>query len=135
MAYVFRKQISDKDKPTIKDLSGCAERYSVSLIATILRWLGYTHRKACVVLSNDGFILWARSSKNAFKDGPQAYYGSTIHHFPNMFMMLGPNTGLGHNSMIYMIESQTNYVVDAIQKMISQNIRSIEVKENIPINL
>ena len=70
-------------------------------------------------------------AKNAFKDGPQAYFGSTIHHFPNMFMMLGPNTGLGHNSMIYMIESQTNYVVDAIQKMISQNIRSIEVKEKV----
>ncbi|MDB5227979.1 MAG: NAD(P)/FAD-dependent oxidoreductase [Bacteroidota bacterium] len=69
--------------------------------------------------------------KNAFKDGPQAYYGSAIHGFPNMFMMLGPNTGLGHNSMVYMIESQTNYVVDAIQKMMANNIRTVEVKEEV----
>jgi len=69
--------------------------------------------------------------KNAFKDGPEAYYGTAIHQFPNMFMMLGPNTGLGHNSMIYMIESQTNYILDAIQKMQQQNIKSLEVKQEI----
>ena len=69
--------------------------------------------------------------KNAFANGPEAYYGTAVHHFPNMFMMLGPNTGLGHNSMIYMIESQTNYIIDAIQKMVKQNIRSIEVKQDV----
>lgn len=69
--------------------------------------------------------------KDSFTEGPHAYYGAAIHNFPNMFMMLGPNTGLGHNSMIYMIESQTNYVVDAIRKMIDQNIRSIEVREEV----
>lgn len=69
--------------------------------------------------------------QKAFENGPEAYYGSTVHNFPNMFMMLGPNTGLGHNSMIYMIESQTNYVVDAVQKMMQQNIKSIEVRKEV----
>jgi cyclohexanone monooxygenase len=69
--------------------------------------------------------------KDAFENGPEAYYGAAIHHFPNMFLMLGPNTGLGHNSMIYMIESQTNFVIDCIQKMVRQNIRSIEVKKEV----
>lgn len=67
----------------------------------------------------------------AFKNGPEAYYGTTVHGFPNMFMMLGPNTGLGHNSMIYMIESQTNYIIDALKKMQAQGIRSIEVKKSV----
>jgi cyclohexanone monooxygenase len=70
--------------------------------------------------------------KDAFREnGPQAYYGAAIHGFPNMFMMLGPNTGLGHNSMIYMIESQANYIIDSIQKMIAQNIRSMEVRQEV----
>lgn len=69
--------------------------------------------------------------KNEFANGPEAYYGTTINGFPNLFMMLGPNTGLGHNSMIYMIESQTNYIIDCIQKMQKQNIRSVEVKQEV----
>lgn len=69
--------------------------------------------------------------KEIFKDTPEAYYGTAVHGFPNMFLMLGPNTGLGHNSMIYMIESQMNYILDAIQKMKAQNIHSIEVKKDV----
>jgi cation diffusion facilitator CzcD-associated flavoprotein CzcO len=69
--------------------------------------------------------------KDAFANGPEAYYGTTINGFPNLFMMLGPNTGLGHNSMIYMIESQTNYIMDCIQKMQKQHIKSVEVKRDV----
>jgi cation diffusion facilitator CzcD-associated flavoprotein CzcO len=42
----------------------------------------------------------------------RALRGTTIAGFPNLCMVIGPNTGLGHNSMIYMIESQLNYIVD-----------------------
>lgn len=42
-----------------------------------------------------------------------AYLGTTIPFFPNLFMMTGPNTGLGHTSMVFMIESQLAYVMDA----------------------
>jgi cyclohexanone monooxygenase len=48
-----------------------------------------------------------------------------------MFIMLGPNTGLGHNSMIYMIESQVNYITDAIKKMQKNDIKSFEVKKDV----
>lgn len=47
----------------------CADRYEVSLIASILRWLQYTERRSILVISRDGFILWARSSKPALKNG------------------------------------------------------------------
>lgn len=46
-----------------------------------------------------------------WRDGAQAYLGLTVAGFPNLFLMLGPNSGLGHNSMIFMIESQVRYVL------------------------
>ena len=48
---------------------------------------------------------------------PRAHLGSTVPGFPNFFILLGPNTGLGHSSMVYMIESQIAYVMDALRAM------------------
>ncbi|WP_188298114.1 flavin-containing monooxygenase [Streptomyces sp. CBMA156] len=49
-----------------------------------------------------------------WKDGMEALRGSTVHGFPNLFFVIGPNTGLGNSSMILMIESQLNYMIDAL---------------------
>lgn len=68
----FRRQIDPKSKPTLDDIGACAERYQVSLIAATLRWLQYTERRSVLVVSTDGFILWARSSQPAWKTG--AYF-------------------------------------------------------------
>ncbi len=65
----FRKQIDARTKPTLDDLGECADRYKVSLVAAILRWLDYTERRSVLVMSREGFILWARSSANALKTG------------------------------------------------------------------
>lgn len=63
----YRRQVTN----TIDlDLLGhCADRYGVSLTAAILKWLQYTDEKAVLVMSNDGFINWAWSSKPAAKAG------------------------------------------------------------------
>jgi len=77
-----------------------------------------------IIFGRDG-----RSLGEVFDDvGRQCYKGTTIANFPNMFMLVGPNTGLGHNSMIFMIESQVNYVADAIATMKRRRIRSLEVR-------
>lgn len=68
----FRRQIDPRAKPTLDDLSGCAQRYGVSLVAATLRWLQYTERRAVLVVSRDGFMLWARSSPAALRTG--AYF-------------------------------------------------------------
>jgi hypothetical protein len=68
----YRAQIPAKAKPTLQDLAACGERYGVSLIAATLRWLEYAERRSVLVVSRDGFILWARSSKSALRTG--AYY-------------------------------------------------------------
>lgn len=65
----FRRQIDPRAKPSLEDIGGCAERYGVSLIAATLRWLQFTERRSVVVVSRDGFILWARSSDRALRTG------------------------------------------------------------------
>lgn len=65
---------------------------------------------------------------DAWKDGPEAYLGLSVAGFPNFFMLVGPNTGLGHNSMVFMIESQVAYVMDALKTMRKQNLRAVDVR-------
>jgi cation diffusion facilitator CzcD-associated flavoprotein CzcO len=57
----------------------------------------------------------------------QAHLGCTVPGFPNFFLLLGPNTGLGHSSMVYMIESQVAYVLDAMRAMDERGADTIEV--------
>ncbi|MEA2439378.1 MAG: hypothetical protein QOH76_802, partial [Thermoleophilaceae bacterium] len=61
---------------------------------------------------------------------PRAYLGCTIEGFPNFFMLLGPNTGLGHSSMVYMIESQVAYVLDALRTMDASGAHAVEVRRD-----
>jgi cation diffusion facilitator CzcD-associated flavoprotein CzcO len=65
---------------------------------------------------------------DAWADGPEAYKGTTVSGFPNFYVLMGPNTGLGHSSMVYMIESQIQYVLDALQAMRREGLRSLEVR-------
>jgi cation diffusion facilitator CzcD-associated flavoprotein CzcO len=58
--------------------------------------------------------------------GMQAYKGSTVTGFPNLFFIVGPNTGLGHSSMVFMIESQIAYTVDAVRRMRTLGLAAVE---------
>ena len=62
---------------------------------------------------------------------PKAYKGCTVEGFPNFFMLLGPNTGLGHSSMVYMIESQIAYVMDALRAMDARGADTVEVRGDV----
>ena len=68
----FRRRIDGRAKPTLDDLGGCADRYDTSLLAATLRWLQFTERRSVLVVSREGYILWARSSEKALKTG--AYF-------------------------------------------------------------
>jgi hypothetical protein len=65
----LRRQIPPGDVPTLDDFSALADRYGVSLISCILRWLESTDRRSMIVISRDGFVLWAKASAPAFKSG------------------------------------------------------------------
>ncbi len=49
--------------------------------------------------------------------GTETYMGMTVHGFPNLYFMLGPNTALGHNSVVFMIEQQTKFIVKMLDEM------------------
>ncbi|MFP6559136.1 flavin-containing monooxygenase [Paraburkholderia sp. B3] len=65
------------------------------------------------------------------RDGPEAYLGATVAGFPNLFLIVGPNTGLGHNSMIYMIESQVRYIADCIRALQRRGARTMSVRPEV----
>ncbi|TXH05346.1 MAG: NAD(P)/FAD-dependent oxidoreductase [Nevskiaceae bacterium] len=65
---------------------------------------------------------------DAWKNGAEAYKGTTVTGFPNLFLIVGPNVGLGHSSMVYMIESQIAYIMDALKTMQRQSLASVEVQ-------
>ena len=61
--------------------------------------------------------------------GMAAYKGTTISGFPNLFQIVGPNTGLGHSSMVFIIESQIAYIRSALQQMGERGLGAVEVTQ------
>ncbi|HZR84023.1 MAG TPA: NAD(P)/FAD-dependent oxidoreductase [Candidatus Binatia bacterium] len=69
-----------------------------------------------------------RSLESEWKDGARAYRGITVAGFPNLFLMYGPNTNLGHNSIIFMIECQAGYIVQAIRTLVDRDLASLDLE-------
>ncbi|MCW2777957.1 MAG: FAD-dependent pyridine nucleotide-disulfide oxidoreductase [Frankiales bacterium] len=63
------------------------------------------------------------------QSGAEAHRGTTVAGFPNLFLLLGPNTALGHSSVVLMIESQIRYVASAIRTLSSYGARALEVRQ------
>ena len=68
-----------------------------------------------------------RDLNAAWGRGIEAHLGCAIAGFPNLFLLLGPNTGLGHSSMVFMIESQVAYILDAIKAMRAEGLAMVDV--------
>lgn len=65
-------------------------------------------------------------------DNPQAYLGTTVPDFPNLFVLYGPNTQLGHGgAFIFIMECQVGYVIDLVRQMFDNNIAAVEVKRDV----
>jgi len=64
----------------------------------------------------------------AWKDGAEAYWGVAVAGFPNFFMLYGPNTNLGHNSILFMLEAQTAYIVKCARALARRGVRFLDVK-------
>ncbi|WP_322110474.1 flavin-containing monooxygenase [Streptomyces atratus] len=75
------------------------------------------------VIGGDG-----RSLNEVWQGSPQAYLGTTVAGFPNLFLMAGPNTGVGHTSLIYMIESQINYLISTLRLIHSRSLVAVDVR-------
>ena len=74
------------------------------------------------IVGRDGTTL-----DDAWSQGAEAYLGVEVAGFPNLFVMYGPNTNLGHNSIIFMLECQARYVGQAVERLRDHDLASIEV--------
>ena len=69
-----------------------------------------------------------RSLRDVWSQVPQAYLGMNIAGFPNFFMLYGPNTNLGHNSILLMLECQFNYVLQAMHASAAHGGRPLDIR-------
>ncbi|XQE68665.1 flavin-containing monooxygenase [Pseudomonas sp. P3C3] len=72
-----------------------------------------------------------RDILDAWSQGPEAYKGTTVAGFPNLFLLMGPNTGLGHNSIVYMIESQITYILGALDTLEASGASSLDIRPQV----
>jgi hypothetical protein len=66
-----------------------------------------------------------------WKDGASAYLGTVVPGFPNLFVVYGPNTNLGHNSIIVMLEAQIGWVVQAVRALQQGRVRWLDVRRDV----
>jgi cation diffusion facilitator CzcD-associated flavoprotein CzcO len=104
----------------IRTVDGQERAFDVVVMAT-----GFDVR-SCLrpieIRGRDGVDLQDRWSA-----APEAYRGMTVAGFPNLFMLYGPNTNLGHNSILYMFECQFGYIVECLERIVTRNLRTLEV--------
>jgi cation diffusion facilitator CzcD-associated flavoprotein CzcO len=75
--------------------------------------------------------LRGRELHETWRDGAEAYLGITVSGFPNFFMLYGPNTNLGGNSIIYMLEGQIRYVLGAIRALADERLDWLDVRPDV----
>lgn len=66
-----------------------------------------------------------------WRNGPQAYLGMATHGLPNYFMLMGPNTGVGNQSIVFMIEAQARYIAAVLRAMRAYEATRVEVKSHV----
>lgn len=76
---------------------------------------------ARVVFGKDG-----RSMAEVWSDHMEALHGVSVAGFPNFFLLVGPNSALGHNSIVYMIEAQVEYILQALKYLDEAQLQAIE---------
>jgi cation diffusion facilitator CzcD-associated flavoprotein CzcO len=68
-----------------------------------------------------------RDGRELKQEGTEAFHGITVPGFPNFFMLLGPNTGLGHTSVVFMIETQIQHVLSCLRILARERAGTLEV--------
>ncbi len=80
------------------------------------------------VVGRNGFELSRAWDPKGPDGGPSAYYGIEVADVPNAFFCLGPNTGLGHNSIVFVIECQVQHILRVIRETHRRKAKAVEVR-------
>jgi hypothetical protein len=78
------------------------------------------------IVGRDGLTI-----QEAWRDGMTAYLGMTVSGFPNLFMIMGPNSGGGAQSILFVIEAQLHYIVRCLRLMTARGATRMEVREDV----
>jgi cation diffusion facilitator CzcD-associated flavoprotein CzcO len=123
-------------KPNVELLTGGVERVTRNSVVTG----DGEEREVDAIIFGTGFQVTdmpvgrmvrgpgGQTLDDLWQGSPKAHLGAAIPGFPNLFVLLGPNTGLGHSSMVYMIESQVAYVLDALRYMDRHGADTVQVR-------
>ncbi|GAA0235467.1 NAD(P)/FAD-dependent oxidoreductase [Actinomadura nitritigenes] len=126
------------NRPNVHLVTDPIERVTPSGIATARE-----HHDADVIVYATGFRSTdflspmkivgrdGRELNEAWRDGAQAHLGITVSGFPNLFLLYGPYTNLGHNSIIYMLESQFRYVLGCVEALRRHGLDWIDVRPDV----
>lgn len=85
-------------------------------------------------LANAPFPIYGRDGRSlneAWAGGAVAYKGMTVSGFPSWFILMGPNTGPGHTSVLVFTEAQIQHTLGAIKKMRDENLRYVDVRQDV----
>ncbi len=104
----------------IRTADGVLHEVDAIIFGTGFRTVDYLAK--IKIVGRDGDDL-----NDVWRDRVRNYLGISVSGFPNMFLLMGPNTGLGHNSMIFMIEAQAHYAARAIVELHRQRFASLDV--------
>jgi cation diffusion facilitator CzcD-associated flavoprotein CzcO len=122
--HLITDKIEEITETGIKAADGVHHQVDAIIYAT-----GFDLQKSARPFTQIG--VDGKDMSDTWGDTPGAYLGIAHEQNPNYFMLLGPGTGLGHNSIIYMIECQATYTVDAIKKFVKSGARSMAVKSSV----
>ena len=78
--------------------------------------------------------IYGRDGTNlheSWEGSPQAHLGTTVAGFPNLFLLVGPNLGPGHTSVVFYTESQVRYIMKALEALEQRNATSFEVRRDV----
>ncbi len=103
-------------------ITGDGTRHEVD---TIISAIGYRYRRSLLVNRVAGAS--GRTLGEVWDESPRAYLGTTVPDFPNFFILLGPNS-IGINSVIFSLEAQIAYVMDALRTMKRERAARVEVR-------
>jgi cation diffusion facilitator CzcD-associated flavoprotein CzcO len=86
--------------------------------------------------ATDGVISYpvvgrgGQTLSRVWEEYPRAYLGTAIPGFPNFFVLTGPNTGIGHTSALFIIESQMKYILESLRRLERSGRETIEVRSD-----
>jgi cation diffusion facilitator CzcD-associated flavoprotein CzcO len=125
-------------RPNVELVTSAVDTFTTSGIRTVD---GSQHDVDAIIYGT-GFKVTERMSdetlvgaggltiQEAWRDGMEAYLGVTVHGFPNYFLIMGPNSGGGHQSIVFVIEAQVRYIVECLRLMVRTGSSRIEVRNS-----